>query len=310
MPAKYGCDYDKLCKINSAVRFFTNPEDDPEEYIKALTELAPKAYAPKKKLSRVFRALCDALGITDNTAGSDFQRLFAQIADELATRPETFQLFVSLNPAHWLTMSNPKEDLRGSTMVSCHSFNSTEYSFNCGCTGYARDTTSFIVNNGLELPSMINAGMMWNHKGQLKLGVDYSLQTWGKTKFPDFQGTGNQQVYALNDHYFQNRHRVIVGGEWCKNTMGRNFLDRMRFRGGVSYSTPYLNINGNDGPKEFSVSAGFGIPIVNTYNNRSILNISGQWARLSGKGLVEENTFRINVGITFNERWFMKWKVE
>ena len=51
MPAKYGCDYDKLRKINNAVRFFTNPEDDPAEYIKALTDLAPKAYAPNKKLS-------------------------------------------------------------------------------------------------------------------------------------------------------------------------------------------------------------------------------------------------------------------
>ena len=144
-PAKYGCEYEKLRTINSAVRFFTNPEDDPTEYIKALTDLAPKAYAPNKKLSRVFRALCDALGITDNTAGSDFQRLFAQIADELATRSETFQLFVSLNPAHFITMSNPKEDERGSTMVSCHSFNSTEYPYNNGCTGYARDDVSFIV---------------------------------------------------------------------------------------------------------------------------------------------------------------------
>ena len=145
MPVKYSCDYDKLYTINKAVRFFTRPEDDPAEYIKALTELAPKAYAPNKKLSRVFRALCDALGITDNTAGSDFQKLFAQIADELATRPENFQLYVSINPAHFLTMSNPKEDARGSTMVSCHSFNSTEYSYNCGCSGYARDKTSFIV---------------------------------------------------------------------------------------------------------------------------------------------------------------------
>ena len=23
-----------------------------------------------------------------------------------------------------------------------------------------------------------------------------------------------------------------------------------------------------------------------------------------------ENTFRINIGLTFNERWFAKWKVE
>ena len=35
-------------------------------------------------------------------------------------------------------------------------------------------------------------------------------------------------------------------------------------------ATPYFKMNGVDGPKEISVSAGFGIPIMNAYNNRSI----------------------------------------
>ena len=39
-------------------------------------------------------------------------------------------------------------------------------------------------------------------------------------------------------------------------------------------------------------------------------NISGQWVRMDASNMLKENTFRINVGITFNERWFMKWKVE
>ena len=84
----------------------------------------------------------------------------------------------------------------------------------------------------------------------------------------------------------------------------------MRFRAGVSYVTPYYKINGVDGPDEISVSAGFGIPIINAYNNRSMLNISGQWVHSSAKGMLTENTFRINIGFTFNERWFMKWKVD
>ena len=65
-----------------------------------------------------------------------------------------------------------------------------------------------------------------------------------------------------------------------------------------------------DGPKDMSASIGFGLPITNAWNNRSMLNISGQWTRVSAPGLIRENTFRINVGITFNERWFMKWKLE
>ena len=79
---------------------------------------------------------------------------------------------------------------------------------------------------------------------------------------------------------------------------------------GAGYATPYYYINGHDGPKELSVSAGVGLPIVNKYNNRSVLNISGQWVRSSADGFITENVFRINVGITFNERWFMKWKVD
>ena len=87
-------------------------------------------------------------------------------------------------------------------------------------------------------------------------------------------------------------------------------MSRIRYRLGASYTTPYYNINNHEGPKELSVSAGFGIPIINTLNNRSVLNVSGQWVHLSGDGLITENTFRLNIGITFNERWFMKWKVE
>jgi hypothetical protein len=41
-----------------------------------------------------------------------------------------------------------------------------------------------------------------------------------------------------------------------------------------------------------------------------VLNISAQWLHASAKDLITENTFRINVALTFNERWFAKWKVE
>ena len=138
-------DYNDILK---AVCFFSNPdasERDRESYIEAIKKLAPKAYTPTKKLSRVFKSLCAALGVADETAGSEFQRLYAQFADELSSKQIGFKLFVSINPAHFITMSNPKRDSRGATLTSCHSFNSTEYDYNNGCTGYARDETSFIV---------------------------------------------------------------------------------------------------------------------------------------------------------------------
>lgn len=134
--------------IDSAIQFFANPKQDEEHRkrsIEAINRLAPKAYAPEKKPSRVFKSMCVALGAADETAGSDFQRLYAQFADELSAKKISFKLYVSINPAHFLTMSNPKGDDRGNTLTSCHSLNSTEYEYNNGCSGYARDKTSIIV---------------------------------------------------------------------------------------------------------------------------------------------------------------------
>lgn len=87
-------------------------------------------------------------------------------------------------------------------------------------------------------------------------------------------------------------------------------MGRVHYRAGVSYATPYLIINGQDGPKEMSASLGFGIPFLHGYNSRQILNVSAQWVRQDSKTFIKENSFRINIGLTFDERWFAKFKME
>lgn len=172
------------------------------------------------------------------------------------------------------------------------------------------DTTSYSIKNGLKLPSMIGVGLEWNHANRWKVGLDYTLQKWGSVSFPLYSVVNEVPSYSLNNDAFKDRHKFTLGGEITPRENGRNFLGRMTYRGGVSYTSPYLKINGVDGPKEISASLGLGIPIVNTYNNRSMLNISGQFVHTSAKNMISENTLRINIGITFDERWFMKWKVE
>lgn len=139
-PAKYR-------DLRFAKDFFSNGYNGVylEDAIAAINRLAPKAYKEGRKKSRVFRQLCIALGIWDEAAGSAFQATFAQFADEMTSKKINYKLFVSLNPAHFLTMSNPKNDMRGCTLTSCHSFNSREYEYNNGCSGYACDKYSFIV---------------------------------------------------------------------------------------------------------------------------------------------------------------------
>ena len=143
-PAMVRSDYDNMVNIQRLREYVLRTEID-DDIIDALKKIDAKAYKTGKKKTRVFRDCCKALGIADESAGSDFSKNFAKLSDMLNASPKKFTLYVSINPAHFLTMSNPKCDKRGSTLTSCHSLNSTEYSYNNGCTGYARDDVTMIA---------------------------------------------------------------------------------------------------------------------------------------------------------------------
>ena len=170
------------------------------------------------------------------------------------------------------------------------------------------DTTT--ISNALAIPLTIGGGFTIKHKNSLTIGADYNFQRWGAVDYPmTNQATGQ---YELMSGFYKNRHKVTVGADWIPNPnpIARGFFKRLHYRVGASYATPYYKIHGLDGPKELTVSAGFGIPLVNAWNNRSVLNVSLQWVNQSAKNLITDNTFRVTIGLTFNERWFAKWKVD
>ena len=172
------------------------------------------------------------------------------------------------------------------------------------------DTATYSIKKGISLPDVIGAGLMWEHNGQLRLGFDYKLEKWGSISTPELVTGNGATEFKLVAGEMKDRSRYTFGGEFCKGERSMRFLSRVHYRAGVSYSPSYQKINGMDGPKELSASIGFGIPIINTYNNRSMLNITGQWINRSATNLIKENTFMITIGLTFNERWFAKFKVQ
>ena len=170
------------------------------------------------------------------------------------------------------------------------------------------DTTRFELKNGLSIPMTYGVGVAWTHNNKLVVDADFTLQKWGSLDFPGTNSATNQ--YEMRSDLLKDRYQVAVGLDYVPSEMSRKYLNRVHYKFGAGYTTPYYNINGKEGPKEFSVSAGFGLPLQNAYNNRSVLNVSAQWVHASAKDMITENTFRINIGLTFNERWFSKWKIE
>ena len=182
------------------------------------------------------------------------------------------------------------------------------------------DTVRYVADDGIDFPAQIAAGVAYTHGTKWTVGVDYTLQQWADAKFPqeiEIESRDNsgdlikKTDYVSKTGLLKDSHKINAGFEYCQNTGLRgSFLSRIRYRLGASYSTPYIKIGGKDGPSQLSVSAGVGIPIINAINNRSMVNVSAQWVRNDATGFIKENTFRINVGLTFNERWFAKWKFE
>jgi hypothetical protein len=160
------------------------------------------------------------------------------------------------------------------------------------------------INNACSIPESFGLGATYTYDNRLTVGLDYMLQKWESVKFP---ATQNGQ-YTSTEGQFTNRTKIAAGAEYLPDPYSRNFLKRVRYRMGAYYSTPYTKIDGKEGAKEYGVSFGFGLPL---FQSKSILNISGQYVKVSPKvsGMLEENTLRVNVGLTFNERWFLKWKV-
>jgi len=168
------------------------------------------------------------------------------------------------------------------------------------------DTTLYKIADGLSIPTTFGFGIAYNHARNLRVGADLHIQKWGSVDFPSY----TSGVYALKSGLLKDSYRLNVGGEWTPNPMARSIFKRIQYRAGVGMATPYYYINGKEGPKELSASLGFGIPIMNGYNGRSVLHISGQYVHRSADNMIKENMFRLNIGFTFNERWFAKWKVE
>lgn len=179
----------------------------------------------------------------------------------------------------------------------------------------ANDTITRTANDAFSLPHTFGGGFAWTHKDQLLIAADVIHEMWDGCKLPT-AGTdaNNDLIYNARTDQFMNRTLCKLGLEFTPDAQERTkYAQTIKYRLGASFATPYTRVNGNDGPKEFRLTAGVGLPLTTRkMTGRSVINVSGEWLmrKASAKNLIDENYLMLNIGVTFNERWFMKWKIE
>lgn len=172
------------------------------------------------------------------------------------------------------------------------------------------DSLTAVAKDAFDLPYSVGAGLAWEHNGKLLVAADYTFEKWGNCKTP-YMSTENGLTYTPRTGAYMNRSKVAAGLQYIPDPLNNSFFSRVQYRFGAHYSTPYLKVNGHDGPSEYGLSAGVGLPISNNINRGPMVNISLQWMRRDPRTskMITEDYFLVNIGITFAESWFMKYKI-
>ena len=85
-----------------------------------------------------------------------------------------------------------------------------------------------------------------------------------------------------------------------------NYLARIHYRLGFNYQRTYLKLRG-DNLNEYGFSLGFGLPL---RGMKTMLNLGAQIGMrgTTEQNLIRESYFKLVIGFSIYERWFIKRK--
>ncbi len=147
----------------------------------------------------------------------------------------------------------------------------------------------------LYVPPKYGFGLSFERPFHYLIGIDFTTQDWR-----DYKG-----VRAVS---LANTFQISAGGEWTPNTNSiDNYLARITYRAGINYSQLPSLVSGIQ-LDEKSVSLGFSMPFMRGISSANIALILGQRGTTE-KNLVQENFFRFNLGLTINDQWFVRRKI-
>lgn len=223
---------------------------------------------------------------------------------------------IDLGAQYVIPMGNADELTVGATVGLGHNVDNTAHFLNFTSNG---DTITQSASKAFDLPYSFGAGVAWKHKERWMVGADVLHEKWADCKQPQLLASDDDNTLQSVDFRaikgaYADRTKITVGAEFVPDRYSNRYFRRIHYRIGATYSTPYIKVNGGDGPKEYGVSGGVALPISNRMNGRlvrSVVNIGLQWSKVTPAhaGQITENYIKLNIGLTFNEQWFMKWKI-
>lgn len=145
-----------------------------------------------------------------------------------------------------------------------------------------------------DLPSTFGIGVSYEKLNHYKIGFDIESHGWNSA------GSESQT--------YNNGFKFAAGVEWVPEYDDVNsYWKRAKYSAGFNYQKlPYI-VN-NQALTDFGINFGASLPV----SGYSSLDLAFKWGQLgeSSNGLIKETYYKIVIGATMNDRWFIKRKYD
>lgn len=205
------------------------------------------------------------------------------------------KLFLSIGAyGNWKQTLNARQDIIHETYLYDPS------------VGYVRQDSAYDqkdIKGKIIYPSSLTYGFVIESPYEAKkagwlLGVDFSQGKWSEYRF-----------YGQADPFVKDNWQMRIGAQ-LRPAPKDNYFSNVSYRAGVAFGPDYINV-GNK-LSVLNMSLGFGLPVAN--HNRlsdqfTIINLALEYSkRGNDNNLLKENMFRLSVGLSLSDVWFVKKK--
>jgi hypothetical protein len=169
--------------------------------------------------------------------------------------------------------------------------------------GGVRDTILYenAISTKSALPAFQKFGINFKLGEKLNLSADYGTDKW------------KNQIFKYQSNVFKDQTTYAFGAQYtpAKRILGKNtFSKRVTYRLGFRMSDGYLKIN-NTAIETKAIHAGISLPLGRT-REYAFLHLNGEYGIIGTRknNLIQENYFKLVIGLSFNDIWFVKPRID
>ena len=152
------------------------------------------------------------------------------------------------------------------------------------------------LNGTTNLPGSVGIGISYGKDRKWNAGIDLTIQDWNTFR----------SVNDDDERNLTNSWRLAIGGEFIPDYLALNYFKRVVYRTGISYEQLPFLVDGKN-VTDFGINFGFSLPA-----GRSSIDLGFKTGRRGNvtDNLLRESYWKLYLGISLNDQWFIKRKFD